>query len=55
MTAQQAVALLMLLLVSVLGIRHVLRARCLGGKCSGCPHAASCAAQKAASMQQNQS
>ena len=45
MVVQAAFALLLLLLVCVLGVRAVLRARCLG-KCAACPHARTCAAMK---------
>ena len=53
MTAQSAIALLLFLLATVMGIRHSLRAKCLG-KCAGCPHAKLCASKKAASIQQNE-
>ena len=53
MTAQTVIAMLLFLLAAVLGIRHALRAKCLG-KCAGCPKAKACAAKKAASLQQNE-
>ena len=53
MTAQSVIALLLFLLTAVLGIRHALRAKCLG-KCAICPNAKACAAKKAASLQQNE-
>ncbi len=53
MTAQSVIAMLLFLLTAVLGIRHALRAKCLG-KCAICPNAKACAAKKAASLQQNE-
>ena len=45
MIAEIAVLLLLLLLAVVLGIRSVLRTRCLG-KCAGCPYAKACAKRR---------
>ncbi len=45
-TAESVIALVLLLLAAVLGIRHALRARCLGC-CARCPRAGACAANKA--------
>ena len=53
MTAQTVIAMLLFLLAAVLGIRHAIRAKCLG-KCAGCPKGKACAAKKAASLQQNE-
>ena len=46
MTTESVIAFILLLLAAVLGIRHVLRARCLGC-CARCPRANACAANKA--------
>ena len=45
MTVESVVALVLLLLTAVLGIRHGLRAKCLGG-CAHCPKAGACAAER---------
>ena len=42
MMSPMSAALLLLLLAAALGIRSVLRRRCLG-KCAACPHRRACA------------
>ena len=44
-TAEGVIALVLLLLTAVLGVRHALRAKCLG-YCSHCPKAGVCAAEQ---------
>ncbi len=45
MTVESVVALVLLLLTAVLGIRYALRAKCLGC-CAHCPRAEACAAER---------
>ncbi len=44
-TTEGVIALVLLLLTAVLGIRHTLRAKCLGC-CAQCPKADVCAAER---------
>jgi hypothetical protein len=46
MTGESVMALVLLLLTAVLGIRHALRVRCLGC-CARCPKAGACAKERA--------
>ncbi len=44
-TAESVIALVLLLVTALLGIRHALRAKCLGC-CAHCPRAGVCAGER---------
>ena len=52
-TVEGVMALVLLLLTAVLGIRHALRARCLGC-CARCPRAGACAAEQTTAAGQHE-